>query len=88
MTGAPYPDRMETITVKLPAPLHARLATEASRRHVTKSQLVRDCLNGIFTGSRLRGKLSCHELAKDLAGSLRGPRDLATNPRHLKGFGR
>ncbi len=79
---------METITVKIPSPLHARLASEAIRRQVTKSQLVRDCLAGVLLETKLRAKSSCHELAGDLAGSASGARDLATNKRHLKGFGR
>jgi hypothetical protein len=34
------------------------------------------------------GKATCYDLASDLAGSLKGlPRDLATNPKYLEGFG-
>jgi hypothetical protein len=30
---------------------------------------------------------SCLDLAGDLAGCLKGPRDIATNPKHLEDFG-
>jgi hypothetical protein len=34
------------------------------------------------------GAVSCHDLARDLAGSVRGlPEDLAVNPEYMKGFG-
>jgi len=32
-------------------------------------------------------KLSCHDLARDLAGSMGGPRDIATNPKYMQDFG-
>jgi len=34
-------------------------------------------------------KATCYDLARDLAGSVKWlPRDLATNPKYLNGFGR
>lgn len=36
-----------------------------------------------------KGEVTCYDLASDLAGSVKGlPRDLATNPKYLEGFGR
>ena len=33
-------------------------------------------------------RVSCYDLARDLAGKVKGlPKDLATNPAYLKGFG-
>jgi hypothetical protein len=35
------------------------------------------------------GEATCYDLARDLAGSVKGlPRDLATNRKYLEGFGR
>jgi tetratricopeptide (TPR) repeat protein len=33
------------------------------------------------------GKLSCHDLAQDLCGSIHGTGDLSTNPTYMEGFG-
>jgi len=77
---------METISLKLPPLLQSRLDAEARRRQVSKSKLVRDCLDQMLV--QKISAVTCHDLAADLAGSLRGPRDLATNPKYLKRFGR
>jgi uncharacterized protein len=38
--------------------------------------------------SNSAGAVSCYDLARDLAGSVRGlPQDLAVNPEYMKGFG-
>ena len=34
------------------------------------------------------GKSTCLDLMQDLCGSVSGPRDLSTNPKHLAGFGK
>jgi hypothetical protein len=35
------------------------------------------------------GKVSCYDLARDLAGSVKGlPKDIAHNPKYMKSFGR
>jgi hypothetical protein len=34
------------------------------------------------------GEVSCYDLARDLAGTVKGlPRDLADNPKYMEGFG-
>jgi hypothetical protein len=34
------------------------------------------------------GAVSCYDLARDLAGTVKGlPKDLADNPKYMKGFG-
>jgi predicted transcriptional regulator len=78
---------METISFKLPPALQSLLEAEARRRQTTKSKLIRDCLEQMLRPGNA-ASVSCHDLAQDLAGSLRGPRDLATNKKYLKGFGR
>jgi hypothetical protein len=82
---------MKTISLKLPQHLHARLERAARSRQVSKSMLVREAL-AVFLDAknqrRQNKKVSCHDLAGDLAGCLDGgPEDLATNPKYLEGFG-
>jgi hypothetical protein len=79
---------MQTISLKLPDGLLRQLESEARSRRVTKSQLVRDSLEKALVEPKKGRRASCYDLARDLAGKLKGlPRDLATNPDYLKGFG-
>lgn len=83
---------MQTISLKLPDDLLADLESEAKARRVTKSRLVRESLReSLEKGSRKArgGDVSCYDLARDLAGSLKGlPKDLTENPKYMEGFGR
>lgn len=79
---------MQTISMKLPDGLLRQLESEARLHHVTKSQLVRASLEKALAEGREGTGVSCYDLARDLAGKVKGlPRDLATNPAYLKGFG-
>ena len=63
---------MRTISLKLPDELLAQLAGQAKARRVTKSWLVRESLQEQPSA----GKLSCHDVARDLAGTVKGlPKD-------------
>ena len=87
--GAYYPERMQTISLKLPDNLLAQLDDEAKARHVTKSHLVRESLEKALRKPSAAGAASCYDLARDLAGSVKGlPKDLADNPKYMEGFGR
>ncbi len=79
---------MPTISLKLPEELLAQLEREAKARRVPKSVLVRESLETTLR-PRPRGRRnSCYELARDLAGSLKGlPHNLAHNPKYMEGFG-
>ncbi len=80
---------MNTISLKLPDRLLERLESESRARGTTKSSLVRECLEKSLDTGAVGGKATCYDLARDLAGSLKGlPRDLATNPKHMESFGR
>lgn len=80
---------MNTISLKLPDRLLELLETESRARRTTKSSLVRECLENTLAAPRTGGKATCYDLAQDLAGSVKGlPRDLATNPKSMEGFGR
>jgi hypothetical protein len=80
---------MNTISLKLPDRLLERLEDASRAKGTTKSALVRECLEKSLDAPAASRKPSCHDLARDLAGSLkRLPRDLATNPKHMEDFGR
>ena len=76
---------MPVMTIRLSHRESARVATLASKRKVTRSELVRQALAEL---ERREKKTALDDL-KDLVGVIKdGPVDLATNPKHLKGFGR
>ncbi len=75
---------MTTVSVKLPTPLATWLNQRARELRRSKSALVRQALE---QERRQRGRATCLDLMEDLCGSVRGPRDLSTNPKHLAGFG-
>ena len=78
------------MSLKLPASLLARLDKESRQRRTTKSSLVRAALERELSDPPASGRRrSCYDLSVDLAGSLSGlPKDLATNPKYLKDFGK
>jgi hypothetical protein len=79
---------MTTISLKLPDRLLNLLEQECQARRTSKSALVRECLEKALDPDTPCNEVSCYDLARDLAGSVRGlPRDLATNPKYMKGFG-
>ena len=84
-----YAIDMTTISLKLPEDLLARLEGEAKARRVTKSSIVRESLEKALQTTPRAGGPSCYDLARDLAGAVRGlPRDLAEDPKYMEGFGR
>jgi hypothetical protein len=88
MTSAYYSDLMRMISLKLPDELLVQINKEAKRRSVTRSLLVRKILERAFPKRPMAAHVSCYDLARDLAGSLKGlPKDLADNPKYMEGFG-
>jgi predicted transcriptional regulator len=87
INGGQYHDDMRTISLKLPDDLLAELEREARTRRITKSVLVRESVEAALRG-RPRRAASCYDLARDLAGTVKGlPRDLAHDPKYMEGFG-
>lgn len=83
-----YFQPVNTISLKLPDRLLERLEAAARARGTTKSSVVRECLEQSLEARSVGSKSTCYDLASDLAGSLKGlPRDLATNPKYMEGFG-
>ncbi len=79
---------MRTIPPKLPEDLLLQLESEAEARRVTKSFLVCEGLEKTLRLKSPRGEDSCYDLARDLAGTVKGlPEDLAVNPKYMDGLG-
>ena len=90
---------MTTISLKLPDGLLERLERESRARRTTKSSLVRECLEQQLPDktppvdlAELPPGESFYDkalpiLKKAWAHNRRLPRDLATNPKYMKGFG-
>lgn len=80
---------MTTLTLKIPEDLAAELNAEARQKHLSKSEITRDALYNYLSSRKRTAKPSCYDLAKPLVGCVKdGPADLASNKKHLKGFGR
>lgn len=76
---------MKTLTVKLPQPLALWLARRAKQLGRPQSEIVREALERARGGG---AAVSCHDLMADVCGSVRGPKDLSTNPKYLDDFGK
>jgi hypothetical protein len=84
---------MNTLTLKLPEGLDQALTDASVRAQVSKSELVRRAMLAYLApGAVQDGREqppSALALAGDLVGCFEGgPTDLASNPRHLDGFGK
>jgi metal-responsive CopG/Arc/MetJ family transcriptional regulator len=75
---------MRTVSFKLPEDLDNALDELARSRGASRSALVREALETLAKGKRR----SVTALAGDLVGSVDGPTDLATNRKHMAGYGR
>lgn len=80
---------MSTLSLKLPDSLLQRLDQESRARRLSKSALVRSALERELQPTKSGRAATCYDLAHDLAGSIRKklPKDLATNPKYMEGFG-
>ncbi|MEO8351893.1 MAG: ribbon-helix-helix protein, CopG family [Chthoniobacteraceae bacterium] len=83
---------MSVLTCKLPSALDGRLAELAKRRGVPKSVLVREAIEAKIAeeaAAPRRRPANLLEALGDSVGSIAsGKRDLASNKKHLRGFGR
>jgi hypothetical protein len=78
---------MKNVSLKLPDDLHAKLNRLSKDRGAAKSEIVREALEAYFADGKNGARVSCLDLAGDLAGCVDGPPDLATNPKYMRGFG-
>jgi predicted transcriptional regulator len=74
---------MRPISIKLPKNLEKLLDDLARARRLSRSAVVREALQVYAAGARR----SATAAAGELVGSLDGPRDLSTSPKHMRGFG-
>ena len=79
---------MKTLSLKLPETLYGDLAALAKHRGVSKSELVREALVGLFRRQKAPGRGSALAMLEDLAGSINGPEDLSFNKGYLEDLGR
>ena len=79
---------METISLKVPESLSARLTQTAQRQNRSKSEVIRDAVDMYLRSEGTASAESAFSLSSDLAGILSGPKDLSTNKEHMEGFGR
>jgi hypothetical protein len=85
MTSTYYGSYVPIMTIRLSRRQSARVASLAKKRRVTRSTVVREAIEALEAAE----PGSIWDDWKHLEGvSTGGPRDLATNPRHMKGFGR
>ena len=80
---------MITLTFKVPPALGEAIAVASQREQVTRSELVRRAVTAyVARKPRQAGFVSALEQAGDLVGCFEGgPKDLASNPKHMEGFG-
>ena len=80
---------METLSVKLPQPLAKWLIDEANSTQRSRSDLVREALELRRQGKGLTRKtrITMADAMAELRGTVTGPTDLSTNPKHLADFG-
>jgi len=75
---------MRIASFKLPEVLDRALTAMARERHLSRSALVREAIEQLVKPSRR----SALDVAGDLVGSIDGPADLSTSPRHMRVFGK
>lgn len=74
---------MRTVSFKLPEKLDDALSDLARRRNSSRSALVREALEGLASS----GRSSVTAVVDELVGPLDGPKDLSSNPKHMRGYG-
>ena len=80
-----------TLTLKVSDQLRKQIAAASRRKNISSSELVRRAVQRYVVDPEEEeaGFVSACELAGDLVGSLKGgPKDLASNPKHLQDYGK
>lgn len=75
---------MRTVSFKLSEELDDALSELARRRQSSRSAVVREGLQALLAG----GRRSVTMAVDEVVGSLDGPPDLSTNPKHMSEYGR
>lgn len=79
---------METLSIKVPSEVKARLRAAAKQRHTKPSALLRQALEKVLEAPT--DGQSLYDRSKEIleSGDTGGPRDLSTNPKYLKNWRR
>ncbi len=75
---------LRTLSVKVPPEISAKVVRLAAERQTTVSAVVRDAIETY--DAPMKGSF-VEQARKFIGAASGGPVDLATNPKHLKGFG-
>jgi predicted transcriptional regulator len=76
---------MPLMTIRITRKQSARVSRLAKAKRVSRSEVVRQAIDTLDR----QASRTALEAWRDAVGIITdGPRDLSTNPRHLKGFGR
>lgn len=81
---------MSTLTIKISNRLERELVSASAREKLTKSELARRALERYIAQQQAAdGSESALDRAGDLVGCFKGgPKDLASNPKHMADFGK
>ena len=80
---------MITVTLKMPQVLARRLTDAAKKRQTSRSALIRTAvLKYIDEDQPDSTKPSAYDLVREFSGTVEGPCDLSSNPRHVQGYGK
>lgn len=77
---------MESLTIKLPRQLSARVTKLAKQRRVSRSSLVREALELLTSGDA--GETFVDKVGQYVGAGDDAPADILTNAKHMKGYGR
>ena len=80
---------MITVTLKMPDTLAKKLKIVAKKRQMSQSAIIRYALER-YIDKDLPDleQPSVFDLVKEYAGTVEGPRDLSTNPKHMEKYGK
>ena len=79
---------MKTLSLKVPEALFEKLTAAAGKRGASRSAVVREAIQLFVRGGNHGSGASCLDLARDLAGCAKGPRNLSSDKKHMRGYGR
>ena len=80
--------KMDTLTLKIPGAIKEKLVTYSKRKGLSRSEIVRNALLEYFDSDDSEKQGTFYDLAKDLAGSVKGTSDLSTNKEYFSGYGK
>jgi Arc/MetJ-type ribon-helix-helix transcriptional regulator len=81
-----YNSSMKAISIKLPEPMLHRVMQHAMQKSINQSDVIRAALTAYLASDQAAEESAASQAAR-WAGLGKGPADLSTNPKHLKGFG-